>query len=122
MWVYMLRTKDEALAHFKTFKAQVEKESNQVIKVLHTDREGKFCSNNFKTFYEEMGIVRHFTAPYTPQHNGVVERRNRTVLAMGRSLLKERNMPSYMWGEAIWHCHLFTKPSPNSSSRRSNTV
>lgn len=50
-----------------------------------------------------MGIVRHFTAPYTPQHNGIVERRNRTPVAMGRSLLKERNMPSNMWGEAIRH-------------------
>lgn len=103
MWVYMLKTKDEALIHFKKFKALVEKESGQVIKVLRTDKGGEFCSNELTKLCEDMCIVRHFTAPYTPQQNGVVERRNRTVVAMGRSLLKERNMPSYMWGEAIRH-------------------
>lgn len=99
----MLKTKDEALLYFKKFQVLVKIESGEVIKVLRTDRGGEFCSNDFKRFYEEKGIIRHFTAPYSPQQNGVVERRNRTIVAMGRSLLKERSMPSYMWGEAIRH-------------------
>ncbi|KAL8136100.1 hypothetical protein AgCh_010629 [Apium graveolens] len=50
-----------------------------------------------------MGIQRHYTAPYSPQQNGVAERRNRTVAAMARSLLKEKGMPLVFWGEAVWH-------------------
>ncbi|KAL8116543.1 hypothetical protein AgCh_022895 [Apium graveolens] len=87
MWVYMLKTRDEALVCFKRFKALVEKESSEAIKVLRRDRGGKFCSMEFKTFCEDIGILRHYTAPYSPQQNGVVEYRNRTVTAMARSLL-----------------------------------
>ena len=50
-----------------------------------------------------MGIKRHFTSPYTPQQNGVVERRNRTLMEMTRSILKHMQVPNYMWGEAIRH-------------------
>lgn len=103
MWVYMLKTKDEALGCFKKFKAVVEKEAESGIKTLRTDRGGEFCSQEFKNFCDMSGITPHYTAPYSPQQNGVVERRNRTVVAMGRSLLNERKMPAYMWGEAIRH-------------------
>ena len=43
------------------------------------------------------------TAPYSPQQNGVVERRNRTLLEMTRSILKHMDMPNHLWGEAIRH-------------------
>ena len=103
MWVYMLKTKDEALHYFKKFKLLVENGAEQGIRVLRTDRGGEFCSKNFTTFCEAHGILRHYTAPYTPQQNGVVERRNRTVVAMARSLLKERKVPLQYWGEAVRH-------------------
>ena len=103
MWVYMLKTKDEALDSFKKFKALVENGREEKVKVLRTDRGGEFCSAKFGEFCDEAGIMRHFTAPYSPQQNGVVERRNRTVVEMTRSLLKERNMPSKFWGEAVRH-------------------
>ena len=46
---------------------------------------------------------RHLIAPYMPQQNGVVERRNRTVVTMARSLLKDMNMPGNLWGEPVRH-------------------
>ncbi|WCJ34767.1 Retrovirus-related Pol polyprotein from transposon TNT 1-94 [Euphorbia peplus] len=104
MWVYMIKTKDEALSVFKRFKAMVEKDgTKQGIQVFRTDRGGEFCSNEFNKFCADTGILRHYTAPYSPQQNGVVERRNRTVVAMGRSMLKERKVLPQMWGEAIRH-------------------
>ena len=66
MWVYLLKTKDEACEAFKKFLRLVEKEYKHEKKVLRTDR-GKFCSNNFKNYFEESGIQRHYTAPYSPQ-------------------------------------------------------
>lgn len=104
IWVYMLKSKDEAFDVFKKFQALVENGSGEKkIKILRTDRGGEFCSSNFTTYCEEAGILRHYTAPYSPQQNGIVERRNRTVVSMARSFLKEKQMPLYFWGEAVRH-------------------
>lgn len=103
MWVYMLKSKDEALEAFKKFKARVEDGKDKKVKVFRTDRGGEFTSKEFEKYCEEAGIERHYSAPYTPQQNGVVERRNRTVVEMARSCLKERKLPSTMWGEAVRH-------------------
>lgn len=103
MWVYFLKEKSDALGVFKKYKAVVEKSTEKNIKMLRTDRGGEFCSKEFTLYCEEMGIERQYTNPYTPQQNGVVERRNRTVAAMTRSFLKESKLPSCMWGEAVRH-------------------
>ncbi|KAL8117722.1 hypothetical protein AgCh_015555 [Apium graveolens] len=99
----MLKTKDEALGCFKKFKLLIENGAKQGIRVLRTDRGDEFCSKEFESFCEAHGILRHYTAPYTPQQNGVVERHNRTVVAMAKSLLKERRVPTQYWGEAVKH-------------------
>ncbi|KAL8110521.1 hypothetical protein AgCh_026299 [Apium graveolens] len=85
MWSYTLKSKDEALNAFKKFKAHVENGTDKRVKTLRTDRVVKFCSQDFTTLCEESGIERHYKAPYSPQQNGVMERRNRTVVAMARS-------------------------------------
>lgn len=104
MWIYLLKTKDEAFECFKRFKTLVESRvPESKVKVLRTDRGGEFCSNEFKSYCEEHGIQRHYTAPYSPQQNGVVERRNRTVVEMTRSFLKSMKVPTTLWGEAVRH-------------------
>lgn len=82
MWVFFLENKSEAFGEFKRFKALVQNGNNRRIKVLRTDRGGEFMSAKFEKYCKEMGITRHYTVPYTPQQNGVVERRNRTVMEM----------------------------------------
>lgn len=81
----------------------VEQETGAVIKTLRTDRGGEFTSQEFQSFCEASGIQRHLTAPYSPQQNGVVERRNITLLEMTRSILKDMKIPNYLWGEAVRH-------------------
>lgn len=103
MWVYMLKNKSDAFSVFKKFRAKVENEQNKKIGIFRTDRGGEFMSNDFNSYCEDLGITRHFTTPYTPQQNGVVERRNRTVVEMAGSYLKQMKMPSVMWAEAIRH-------------------
>jgi len=41
------------------------------------------------------------TAPYTPQHNGLAERRNKSLLDMAKNMLKEKKLPHEFWGEAV---------------------
>jgi transposase InsO family protein len=91
--VEFLATKDEAFKCFRRVKASAETESNCKLKALRSDRGGEFNSLEFKEFYDEQGIKHFTTTPYTPQQNGVVERRNRTVVEMARCLLKSKRVP-----------------------------
>ncbi|KAD5960996.1 hypothetical protein E3N88_12469 [Mikania micrantha] len=65
------------------------------------NRGGEFCSNEFNMFCETHGIKRHLTAPFTPEQNGVCERKNRTVVEMAQCMLQAKGMPSYFWAEAV---------------------
>lgn len=93
MWVYMIKSKDEALLVFKKIKALVEKENTQKHKMLRTDCGGEFLSREFFELCAEIGVHHHLTSSYSPQQNSVVERRNRTVLATTRSQLKVMKVP-----------------------------
>lgn len=103
MWSILLKEKSEAFEKFKIFKSMVEKETKETIGTLRTDRGGEFTSNEFRSFCDAAGINRHLSAPYSPQQNGVVERRNRTLLEMTRSILKDKKVLNYMWGEGVRH-------------------
>nr|GEZ95377.1 zinc finger, CCHC-type [Tanacetum cinerariifolium] len=88
MWVYFLKSKDEALETFKEFKLKVENEVGKKLKSFRTDREGEFTSMEFIRYCKENGILRQLTAPYSPQHNGILERRNRPVMSTTRTSTK----------------------------------
>ncbi|XP_048602505.1 uncharacterized protein BNAC02G09400D isoform X1 [Brassica napus] len=103
MWVMLLKEKSEAFDRFKRLKESVEKQTGSTIKTFRTDRGGEFTSAEFNLFCEENGVKRHLTASYTPQQNGIVERRNRTLMGMTRSMLKAMKMSNYLWGEAVRH-------------------
>ena len=79
----------------------MEKESEKSIKILRTYGGGEYTSKEFEAFCTNHGVVHEVTAPYTPQHNGPAERRNRTLLNMTRSMLKQKNLPHKFWGEAV---------------------
>lgn len=100
-WVYFLESKGQAFDRFKQFKVLVEKQSGLYIKTLRTDRGGEFVSHEFISFCEENGIQRELTTPYTPEQNGVAERKNRTVVEMARSMLKGKGLPNNLWAEAV---------------------
>jgi transposase InsO family protein len=67
----------------------VENETNLKIKFLRLDNGGEFNSNEFKDFYEELGIKTQFSIARTPQQNGVVERKNIIVQEMVRTMLND---------------------------------
>jgi len=117
MWVELLGVKSEALACFKKFRAATELESGRRLKALRTDRGGEFNSGAFVVFCSENGIKHNTTTPYTPQQNGVVERRNQTVVEMARCLQKSMNVPSRFWGEAVRTAVHILNRSPTKSLR-----
>jgi transposase InsO family protein len=69
--------------------------------VLRTDNSGEFIATEFASYCADEGIQCHYSAPYSPQQNGIVERRNQTVVGMAWALLKQRWVPAVFWGEAV---------------------
>ena len=80
MWCYLLKNKSDAFDVFKKFRALVEKDPKKKVTTFRTDRGGEFVSKEFLEYCEEADIARQFTTPYSPQQNGVVERRNITMI------------------------------------------
>ena len=101
MWTYLLKVKSEVFENLKKFTAMTEKQSRKKLKILRTNGGGKFNSIEIEAFCTDKGILHEVTAPYTPQHNGVVERRNRTIMNMVRSMLRGKNLPKALWREAV---------------------
>jgi transposase InsO family protein len=85
MWVVLLAAKSEAAGAIKRVQAAAEKECGRKLRVLRTDN-----GREFTAYCADEGVTQHFSTPYTPQQNGVVERRNQTVVVMARALLKQR--------------------------------
>ncbi|GBE86218.1 Retrovirus-related Pol polyprotein from transposon TNT 1-94 [Sparassis crispa] len=81
----LMKTKDEALSHFKAFVERAEVETGQRANILRTDGGGEYESKEFEVYLKEKGIHHEKTNAYTPQENGVSERMNRTIKEMARS-------------------------------------
>ena len=88
-WICFLKEKSEALNKFKAFKTLVENEKETEIKCLRSENGGEFTSKEFYLFCETNGIKRQFSTTRTPQQNGIVERKNRIVQGVARTMLNE---------------------------------
>jgi transposase InsO family protein len=77
-YVYVLKSKDEGLHYFKTYKVEAGNQLERKLKWLRSDRGGEYFSSDFFDFCVEHGIIHERTPPYSPQYNVVVEKR--TVL------------------------------------------
>ena len=91
-WVDFLKEKYEVLEKFKIFKALTKNQTGKILKVVRSNRRGEFSLGDFKAFCDNYGINREYSIPGTPWKNGVVERQNRSVQQMERSMMNERNI------------------------------
>jgi transposase InsO family protein len=101
MWVVVLGSKIEAANAIKRAQAVAEVECGRKLRVLRIDNGSEFTAAEFTSYCADEGIQRHYSASYNPQQNGVVKRRNQTVVGMARALLKQRGMHAIFWGEAV---------------------
>lgn len=99
-WIYFLRFKTEVAGVFWRFKAWIENQSGCRIQVIRSDNGTEYTSEQFTKFCEEARIEHQFSTPYTPQQNGVSERKNRTIMEMSRCMLHEKDLPKKFWAEA----------------------
>ncbi|KAK1685960.1 hypothetical protein QYE76_046808, partial [Lolium multiflorum] len=119
-WVFLLRSKDETHREFITFAKKAQRMYESKIKAIRTDNGTEFKNYTMQEFVDDEGIKHEFSAPYTPQKNGVVERKNRTIIEMARTMLSEFNSPHNFWVEAIstvvhYSNRLFLRPLHNKT-------
>ncbi|GBN96067.1 Retrovirus-related Pol polyprotein from transposon TNT 1-94 [Araneus ventricosus] len=82
----------------------------RTLKVLRSDNGGEYIGKEIEDFLKEQGIVHQLTVPFSPQQNGVSERKNRTLVEMTRCLLSKANLP-----QRFWDSNILTKPPPNKT-------
>jgi transposase InsO family protein len=110
-----MKTKDEALHYFKIYKAEVENQIENKVKRLRSDRGGEYFSNNFSEFYVVHGIIHERTPTYSPQSNGIAERKNHTLTDLVNTMLETAGLSKEWWGETILTaCHVLNRvPTKN---------
>jgi transposase InsO family protein len=100
-WIFFLQEKSQTQETLKRFLRRSQNEFGLRIKKIRSDNGTEFKNSQIEGFLEEEGIKHEFSSPYTPQQNGVVERKNRTLLDMSRTMLDEYKTLDRFWAEAI---------------------
>ena len=116
VWAYRLSMKDQVFDRFKTFHAMVERQTGKKLKCPRSDNGGEYTSHEFLAYCASHGIRHEKTVPRTPQHNGVAERMNRSIVEKVRCMLSMAKLPKPFWGEAVFDSLLSYKQVTLSST------
>ena len=101
---------------FQNFVEKFKMRKVFTISCIRSDHGREFENVEFESFCDEQGIEYTFSTPRTPQQNGVVERKNRTLQEMARTILHEYNLPNYFWAEAVnTSCYILNRVLIRSS-------
>nr|GEV88704.1 retrovirus-related Pol polyprotein from transposon TNT 1-94 [Tanacetum cinerariifolium] len=99
--VFFLHSKDEAFEVIISFIKKTQVNLQLQVQRVRTDNGTEFKNKTLAKFFDEVGITQQFSGARTPQQNGVVERRNITLVEAARTMLTFANLPSFLWAEAI---------------------
>lgn len=106
--VHFLKNKDDSNQVIMNFVAKTMNCLGDKPKIFRTDRGGEFVNQELQSFLNRHGIVIQKTVHDSPQQNGIAERKNRTLMDAVRSMLQHKNLPNYLWAEAMNHaCYTF---------------
>ncbi|KAI3766946.1 hypothetical protein L2E82_17026 [Cichorium intybus] len=100
-WVFFLKQKSEAASNMINFIKQMEVLLQKQVRMIRSDNGTKFKNRILDDFLVGKGISHNFSAPYTPQQNGVVERRNRSLYEAARTMLSFAKLRLNFWADAI---------------------
>ena len=92
-WVFFLHDKTEVVSCFKKFAKRAQNKFEVKLKKIRSDNRKEFDNTNIEAYCDEVGIKHEVSVTYTPQQNGVVKRKNRTLITLARTMLDEYNTP-----------------------------
>ena len=96
-----MKHKSEVFGLFKVFKALVENQCGRKLKVLRSENGGEYVKSEFIQYCADAGIQMHHSIPYSPQQNGVAERKNRSLKEMATCMMEAKTLPPKYRAEAI---------------------
>ena len=99
--MYPLKMKSKVFLCFKQFVCMVESLSGCKVGTLHFDQGGEYMSKHFDAFLAKHGIQHQCIMPYSPQQDGIVERKNKFLMEMARCMVKSQVLPHGFWLEAV---------------------
>lgn len=117
--VYLLKSKTEVLARFKEFKAEAVVLAGGRLRCIRTDNGTEYVNRAFNSFCSSKGIVHQTSVPYSPQHNGLAERMNRSLAEMARAMLYYQHHEEVWWAEAIKSAAYTLNRLPNTARKHS---
>ncbi|KAL8116037.1 hypothetical protein AgCh_022503 [Apium graveolens] len=100
-WAYLLPDKTSVFAILKEFVALVKNQFETTIKTFQTDNGTEFFNTSVNNFLQNLGIIHQASCAYTPQQNGLVERKHRHLLDCARTLRFHANLPITFWGDCV---------------------
>ncbi|GJV57411.1 retrovirus-related pol polyprotein from transposon TNT 1-94 [Tanacetum coccineum] len=100
-WVRFLRSKDETPHAIEKFIVKTQRALNATVRFVRTDNGTEFVNKTLDGWFESVGISHETSVPRSPQQNGVVERRNRTLMEAARTMLIFAKAPLFLWAEAV---------------------
>ncbi|KAK2402513.1 putative mitochondrial protein [Trifolium repens] len=100
-WVNFIREKSDAFDVFKELCIQIQREKGSNVVRIRSDHGREFENSKFDDFCAAEGIKHEYSSPITPQQNGIVERKNRTIQESARVMLHAKNVPYHFWAEAM---------------------
>ncbi|GJT35936.1 putative RNA-directed DNA polymerase [Tanacetum coccineum] len=101
VWAYLLKSKEEVFDCVYTFFNLIKNQFHKSVKVFRSDNGTEFLNHKMTKFCGTNGIIHQTSCAYTPQQNGIVERKHRHLLNVARSLLFQGGIPLYLWSECI---------------------
>ncbi|GJR97164.1 putative ribonuclease H-like domain-containing protein [Tanacetum coccineum] len=96
-----LRSKDEALDFIIKFLKMIQVQLKTPVRRIITDNGTEFVNQTLREYYEKVGISHETSVARSPQQNGVVERRNRTLIEVARTMLIYAKAPLFLWAETV---------------------
>ncbi|KAI3743509.1 hypothetical protein L1987_61219 [Smallanthus sonchifolius] len=103
-------TKDETADILQYLILSLESLCKLKVRRIRSDNGTEFKNNLMELFCLKKGIRHEFSAPYTPQQNGVAERKNRTLIETARTMLSDAKLPVTFWAEAVnTACHVLNR-------------
>jgi len=98
---YFLGSKSDVFSAFKKLAKRMQNSSCSNICAIQSDHGGEFQNEKFCSFFKKLGIFHNFSAPRTPQQIGVVERKNKSLEELSRTIFCESSLPKYFWADAV---------------------
>ncbi|XP_075112694.1 uncharacterized protein LOC142182334 [Nicotiana tabacum] len=100
-WTFLIRLKSDVIFILKNFLVMVKTQFGKSVKMFRSDNGSEFFNTQCSELFQLHEILHQSSCPYTPQQNGVVERRHRHILEIARAIRFQGHLPARFWGDCI---------------------